>query len=110
MRPVMKGEEHISGVLEEFDRQHVDHFIDDPTKDAYARWMLMHFRLPGFQRIAFGPFIRDRKLFCTYETKRFRVTGASTMGDVWLVRDYTRDHGYDLRVSVADCSAWSAQP
>ncbi len=103
----MKGEEHLSAVLAEHDKVHVDTFIDDFRQDAYARWMLMHFRLPADQKAAFAPFIKDRKLFCTYEGKRFRVTGASTMGDVWLVRDFTRDHGYDLRVVAFDCSNWS---
>lgn len=110
MRPILKGEKHISMVLDEFEKQHVDYFIDDRKQDAYARWMLMHFRLPADQKLAFEPFIRDRKLFCTYEGKRYRVTGASTMGDIWLVKDQTRDHGYDYRVLVADCSAWSSQP
>jgi hypothetical protein len=103
----MKGETHISSLLNEVERVHVDSFIDDPTQDAYARWMFMHFRLPAWQKASFEPFIKERKLFCTYEGKRFRVTGASTMGDVWLVRDFKRDHGYDLRVVVYDCKDWS---
>lgn len=86
---------------------HVDDFIDDPKQDAYARWMLMHFRLSSDMKLAFEPFIRERKLFCTFEGKRFRVTGASTLGDIWLVRDFNKDHGYDLRVLVATCSNWS---
>ena len=106
MRPVMKGEEHLSGVFEEFEKVHVDSFIDDFRQDAYARWMLMHFRLPADQKAAFAPFIRDRKLFCTYESKRWRVTGASTMGDIWLVRDFNRDSGYDVRVLAFDCKDW----
>lgn len=106
MRPIKKGEKHISTVLDDLEKVHVDSFIDDPSQDAYARWMLMHFRLPSDQRVAFAPFIRDRKLFCTYEGKRFRVTGASTMGDIWLTRDYKKDYGHDLRVLVRDCSNW----
>lgn len=102
----MKGESHVAVTLEAIEKLHVDTFIDDYKQDAYARWMLMHFRLPADQKVAFAPFIRDRKLFCTYEGKRFRVTGASTMGDIWLVRDFTRDVGYDLRVLVVDCKDW----
>lgn len=110
MRPIQKGEEHISMALDELEKLHVDAFIDDYKQDTYARWMFMHFRLPAFQQAAFRPFIRDRKLFCNFEGKRFRVTGASTMGDIWLVRDFSRDHGYDFRVLVKDCSAWGPQP
>ncbi len=110
MRPIKIGEKHVTMTFEELERLHVDSFIDDRDQDAYARWMLMHFRLPADQKIAFGPFIKDRKLFCTYKSERFRVTGASTMGDIWLVRDFNRDFSYDLRVLVRDCRNWGPQP
>lgn len=106
MRPIMKGE---AAKVEE-ESFHIDDFIDDRKQDAYARWIFSHFRLPADLRIAFDPFMRDRKLFCDYEGKRYRVTGASTMGDVWLVKDFKKDHGYDYRVLVADCSKWGATP
>lgn len=88
---------------------HIDDFIDDYRQDAYARWMFMHFRLPASQAADFRPFIEKHRLFCTYEGQRYRVTGASRMGDVWLVKDFNRDSGYDHRVDVAECSEWSAQ-
>lgn len=47
------------------------------------------------------------KLFCQYKGKRYRCTGASRMGDVWLAEDFSRDSGYDLRVNVGECSDWS---
>lgn len=102
MRPIMKGEPSL--VLDTPD--HIDDFIDDFRQDAYTRWMFLHFRLPADQQAAFRPFIQDRKLFCTYEGKRYRVTGASRLGDVWLTTDFKRDHGYDMRVLVSDCSEW----
>lgn len=89
---------------------HVDDFIDDPTKDPYAQWIFTHFRLPAWQKLAFEPFMKDHKLFCTWKGERFRVTGASTLGDVWLVRDYNKDHGYDRRVMVNDCTDWGPKP
>lgn len=107
MRPVLKGDppDDDKGTL-----AHIDDFIDDYKQDAYARWMFMHFRLPADQQQAFAPFIKNRKLFCTYRNERFRVTGASRLGDVWLTRNYNKDTGYELRVIVTECSAWSAQP
>jgi len=101
MRPKMKNE---APVVPEV--SHVDDFIDDFRQDAYARWMLMHFRLPACQQSAFMPFIKDRKLFCTYNGKRYRCTGASRMGDVWLTTDFSREVGYDLRVVVSECKDW----
>ena len=94
--------------------KHVDNFIwaIEPSADEgtrYARWMLMHMRLPAVQQMQWADFIgKYRKLFTTHDGKRYRVTGASHLGDVWLSRDHKRDCGYDLRVSVAECSQWGA--
>lgn len=94
-------------------KPHVDDFIDDSLgtlndKNAqYARWMFNHFRLPASLRYDFDKFMKDYKLFCTYKNKKYRVTGASRLGDVWLNKDFTADHGYNLRVSVDQCSEWS---
>jgi len=86
---------------------HIDDWVQNPDNDAYARWMFMHFRLPALMHATFNQFIADRKLFCTYEGKRFRVTGASRLGDVWLAENFERDMGYDHRVTVDTCSKWS---
>lgn len=89
---------------------HVDDYIDDYDGDAYARWVLHHFRLPANLQNAFAPFMREHHLYCTHANKRWRVIGASRMGDVWLTTDFSRDHGYDLRVLVTECSGWSSEP
>lgn len=92
---------------------HVDTYIwnriaaIDKSVSAYAQWMLMHFRLPAAKKMDWDKFIADRKLFCTYQGKRYRVTGASRFGDVWLAEDHTRDCGYDHRVAVDECSEWA---
>lgn len=89
---------------------HVDDFIANPRSDAYAAYVLNHFRLPAMMRLRFDPFFGDRRLFCDYEGKRYRVTGASRLGDVWLAKDHERDCGYDLRVNVDDCANWKEMP
>jgi hypothetical protein len=94
---------------------HVDDFIDDHAGDPYARWMLLHFRLSAVNQIDFAPFYRHKRLFCDYEGRRYRVTGASRMGDVWLHSNHHFDPGkslpfYELRVAVDDCSNWGAEP
>lgn len=89
---------------------HVDDFINRFGSDAYAAWVLHHFRLPAILKAKFHPLVGAHKLFATYEGKRYRVIGASRMGDVWLTKDFTRENGYDKRVDVAACSAWSASP
>ena len=87
---------------------HVDDFIDSiSSEDKYARWVLNHFRLPASLKMLFNEFMEPHKLFCTYEGKRYRCTGASRLGDVWLAEDFNRDTGYDLRVDVSKCSEWS---
>jgi hypothetical protein len=97
---------------------HVDDFIDDYRADPYARFVLDYFRRSAVSLHAFGPWMKEHKLFCTYSPSlasgkkagRFRVTGASRLGDVWLSADYAREVGYELRVNVAECSAWGKDP
>lgn len=89
------------------ERRHVDDFIDDPTTDRYAAsWFESH-RRPAFEQ-AEKP--DARKLFATFEGRRYRVTGCSRFGDVWLSADLKREVGYDKRVAVDACSEWRAEP
>ena len=90
--------------------KHVDEFIDFPPDDEagrYAAFCLLHFRLPAICQSAFKQWTKDFTLFCTYKGKRYKVTGASRMGDIWLAEDFTRETGYDLRVDLAECSEWA---
>lgn len=96
-------------------KDHVDDFIDTPTwrPDAsrdYARFVLNLMRLPAHLQCSFRPWIMQHPLFATYEGKRYRVTGASRLGDVWLARDMQRTVGYDLRVQIDKCSEWGDSP
>lgn len=98
------------GATERTRSLHVDDFIDDPFKDPYARFMLNYFRSSATNLHHFAPFMKGRKLFCTWKGSRWRVTGASRLGDVWLRLNHGNDVGYDERVEVSDCSDWSANP
>jgi len=97
---------------------HVDDWIRDMGFDdklehgdaMYARWLMMHWRLPAYMKHNFSKYIEGRKLFCTYELLRYRCIGGSRMGDVWLTTNFDATHGYELRVDVAKCSAWSESP
>ncbi len=97
---------------------HVDDFIDGHDGDPYARFVLNYFRLNAICNLDFRPFMEKHRLFCTYKDTggdgaaagRYRVTGASRLGDIWLARDFVQETGYDYRVNVADCHEWSCQP
>lgn len=90
---------------------HVDDFIDTYfTQHCYARWFFSLHRLPAVLQADFKQWINQYKLFCSYEGTRYRVTGCSRMGDVWLSADFKREVGYELRVDVSHCSAWSDKP
>lgn len=43
-------------------------------------------------------------IFCTYKDKRYKIVGASRMGDIWLNEDPNALSGYDLRVDLENCS------
>lgn len=89
---------------------HVDDFIGAHDTDPYASFVLNYFRHSAVLHMKLAPFMRGHHLYCTHEGKRYRVTGASRLGDVWLARDFKRDLGYEHRVDVAECSAWGAKP
>lgn len=94
---------------------HVDEWLDTPSRPSdrmenYAKFVLEYKRRPAWQIMAFEPWMKQFKLFCIYEGKRYRVTGASRMGDVWLASEFEREHGYDLRVDIGKCTDWGDRP
>lgn len=92
---------------------HVDDFIDQPIHNTpetkhirYAQWFLMWKIMPAHMQNGFADFYGDAKLFCEYQGKKYRCTGASRFGDVWLTENFEEDSSYDIRVDIADCSNW----
>lgn len=90
---------------------HIDDWIDSPCcrddGERYAKFVFFYFRYPAWAKMAFAQWMRQFPLFCTYGGKRYRCTGASRMGDVWLAENFNRESGYDLRVDVTQCSDWA---
>lgn len=94
---------------------HIDDWLEEVVMSRdegtrYAAFFLHHKRLSAVAQTAFGPYLGQIKLFCTYKGERYRCTGASRMGDVWLAKDHERGHGYDMRVDVDHCEAWGREP
>lgn len=98
--------------------KHIHDFIEhgmgwsheSSPEELYARWFFMLHRLPAIELNAFDKWISQYELYCTWNGKRWRVTGASRMGDVWLHKDLKKTNGYTERVDVAECSEWSEKP
>lgn len=88
---------------------HVDQFIDSRKSDAYASWFLNMKRLPATLQFKFEDQIKQYKLFCDFEGWRYRVTGCSRMGDVWLTTNFEQETGYERRVLVEKCSNWGPE-
>lgn len=92
---------------------HVDDFVDNPGFDdpakQYAGFFFLLHRLPAIMQAAYAEWIKPHRLFCTYAGERYRVTGASRMGDVWLTKDHERQVGYDFRVDLDECSEWGPE-
>lgn len=90
---------------------HVDDFIDNEyNKDNYARFFFLLHRLEAALFYDFKKWIDQYKLFCDYQGQRYRVTGCSRLGDVWLSADFNRESGYEKRVEVGECSNWGDKP
>jgi hypothetical protein len=93
--------------------KHVDEWLDEITFDeneAYAKFVLDNMRWPAWKKTFYEKWMRPHKLFCTYEGDRWRVTGASRMGDVWLTKNFDQETGYQKRVDVDACTAWGPAP
>lgn len=87
---------------------HIDDWLDEAAKDPAEKWakeFLEHCRRPAIAKDY--AWLAKNPLFCTYRGKRYRCTGASRLGDVWLVNDFGVTRSYDLRVDVAECSDWT---
>ena len=95
---------------------HVDDWTATPTTgrspkgEAYAKFFFLLRRTPAWMQYAMAEWMDPYKLFCTFQEQRYRVTGASRLGDIWLAKDFDRESGYDMRVDLAECSEWSDRP
>ena len=91
---------------------HVDDWLDThQPRDEGERWakeFLEHCRRPAASKDY--PWLAANPLFCTYKGERWRVLGASRLGDVWLTKHFDRVNGYDIRPDVDECSQWSKTP
>jgi hypothetical protein len=99
---------------------HVDDFIDGLSEWYYARWFFALHRFPAALAGAFAPWINKYELYCTHTGTRWRVTGASRLGDIYLKIPSDAPPGvsefgdgwvgpyYDKRdVYVNECTDWS---
>lgn len=96
---------------EERSPTHVDDFIaygtsNDEPEEKYARWVLDYFRGSAICKTDFNEFMKDNLLFCRHNCEKYRVTGASRLGDIWLTSNFEQDTGYELRVCVDTCIYW----
>ena len=90
---------------------HIDDWLGRSAKDEGEKWakeFLGKFRRPAIEKC--DGWIEKHALFCTYNGERWRVLGASRLGDVWLTKHFERVNGYDIRPDVDDCSEWSKTP
>lgn len=100
------------------EQQHVDEWLDEPTTFTgveadnlnYAKFVLEFARMPAFKKMQYKQWTQQFELYCTYQGNRYRVNGASRMGDVWLCEDFSKANGYDIRVMPGECSNWSPTP
>ena len=93
--------------------KHIDDWLDNPNlncsqEEAYARFILDYFRLSSWKQNLYKPFMQGFDLYCKYNNVKYRVTGASRLGDIHLNSDLYATSGYTLRVDVTKCTDWSS--
>lgn len=96
---------------------HIDDWIDrvrmpgkDADNEACAVFFFEFARMPAWKQMFLRDITQHFTLYCDWQGKRYRVTGASRMGDVWLTANFARSSGYEHRVNVAECNHWSPSP
>lgn len=72
----------------------VQEFLDFRTRDAV-------YQMENRDKI------NGLTVFCEYKGTKYKITGASRLGDIWLDKNFKRESGYDLRVMIEDCSEFS---
>lgn len=92
---------------------HVDEWLDnvrwiaDPH-ERYTRLFLEIHRMPAAKLALYEDYV-DKPITCEWKGSRYRLTGASRYGDVFLNADLCEKGGYTRRVSVTECSAWKVE-
>jgi hypothetical protein len=51
--------------------------------------------------------VQGLNVFCEYKGIKYKIMGASRLGDVWLAENFNRDNGYDNRVGIDECTNFS---
>lgn len=99
--------------------KHIDDWLDEPKTDEQeklAQEWLDNFRMPAWDKLqerrngrSVEAWLRRYRLTCDYQGKRYRCTGASRMGDVWLTSNMEQIDGYELRVDVEEINNWNRE-
>lgn len=94
---------------------HVDDWVDNNitrgvAENKYASFVLFHMGLSASHIMYFHEFMKEYPLYCTHNNERFKCTGASRVGDIFLARDFSREFGYDLRVEIDNVSDFGKEP
>jgi hypothetical protein len=81
---------------------------------GYVHFMLNEMRYSATWILAHRETMEQHALYVTYDNKRWKVTGASRMGDLFLAQNLTRKNGegYDIRVPLdfSKLTEWSDSP
>jgi len=78
---------------------------------AHAIAFLDYKAMPAYRKMIYDnlPMFRDMKCFCTIKGVRHRVTGASSMGSVFVTKDL-ESRQYQIGVEVTECYDWGPIP
>ena len=93
---------------------HVEDFLTTRIKDDdeeilhYVQLALSYFYyIPAITQMCIVKIqMKYLPLFCTVDGVRYKVTGVSTMGDLFLHTDVNIEMGYKLRTDFDNCKLW----
>lgn len=77
--------------------------LEDPTMKQVWKFLDFKTRSAIHQHVENPDGVKGLSIFCEFQGEKHRVTGASRLGDIWLVTDFSRDTGHNKRVDIDDC-------
>ena len=93
---------------------HIYDWIDNPTTTtnetikSIKKWF-DRFCCPAYKKLSDNPrdiWLKSRLLTCEYNNELYRCVGCSSLGDIWLTKDFQQPITYQIRVNIDDCSDW----
>lgn len=91
---------------ESTNQTHIYDWLDNPDNRNHPAWRYLdEFTKCDLEEKA-QLWLESTVVLCSYQGTRYRLTGASRLGDVWIHSNFNVHDGYVKRVDITELSDW----